>query len=93
MGIQSETNLSQFRKSFKICLMFLLHVKLKLIPPTQINSFVFLNSVYFRKDCNARGGGLLFYVNEDRNCKVLNKYPTLQDLEIIILELKFSKTN
>ena len=73
--------------------MFFLHVKLKLIPPTQINGFVFLNSVYFRKDCNARGGGLLFYVNEDLNCKVLNKYPTRQDLEILVLELKLSKTN
>ena len=33
----------------------------------------------FRKDRNARGGGLLFYVNQDRNCKVLNKYPMRQD--------------
>ena len=35
----------------------------------------------FRKDRNARGGGLLFYVNQDLNCQVLNKYPTRQDLE------------
>ena len=47
----------------------------------------------FRKDRNARGGGLLFYVNQDLNCKVLNKYPTRQDLEILVLELKLSKTN
>ena len=47
----------------------------------------------FRKDRNARGGGLLFYVNQNRNCKVLNKYPMPQDLEILILELKLSKTN
>ena len=47
----------------------------------------------FRKDRNARGGGLLFYINQDLNCKVLNKYPTLQDLEILVLELKLSKTN
>ena len=43
----------------------------------------------FRKDCN--GGGLLFYVNQDLNCKVLNKYPTRQDLEILVLELKLAK--
>ena len=47
----------------------------------------------FRKDRNARGGGLFFYVNQDLNCKVLNKYPTRQDLEILVLELKLSKTN
>ena len=35
----------------------------------------------FRKDRNARGGGLLFYVNQDLNCKVLNKYPTRQNLD------------
>ena len=47
----------------------------------------------FRKDRNARGGRLLFYVNQDLNCKVLNKYPTRQDLDILVLELKLSKTN
>ena len=47
----------------------------------------------FRDDRNARGGELLFYVNQDLNCKVLNKYPTRQDLEILVLELKLSKTN
>ena len=47
----------------------------------------------FRKDRNARGGGLLFYVNQDLNCKVLNKYPTRQNLEILVLELKLSETN
>ena len=47
----------------------------------------------FRKDRNAHGGWLLFYVNQDLNCKVLNKYPTRQDLEILVLESKLSKTN
>ena len=47
----------------------------------------------FRKDRNARGGGLFFYVNQDLNCKVLNKYPTRHDVEILVLELKLSKTN
>ena len=32
------------------------------------------------KDRNAHGEGLLFYVNQDLNCKVLNKYPIHQDL-------------
>ena len=44
----------------------------------------------FQKDRNARDGGLLFYANLDLNCKVLNKYPTRQDLEILVLELKLS---
>ena len=41
----------------------------------------------FRKDRNARGGG-----NQDLNRKMLNKYPTRQNLEILVLELKLSKT-
>ena len=50
----------------------------------------------FWKNRNARGGGLLFYVNQDLNCKVLNKSgsgSTRQDLDILVLELKLSKTN
>ena len=47
----------------------------------------------FRKDRNTRGGGLLFYIIQDLNCKVLNKDPTRQDLEILVLELKLHKTN
>ena len=47
----------------------------------------------FRKDHNGCGGGLLFYVNQDLNCKVLNKYPARQDLDILVLEFKLSKTN
>ena len=46
-----------------------------------------------RKNCNASGGGLLFYVNQNLSCKVLNKYPMVQDLEILVLEFKLSKTN
>ena len=34
-----------------------------------------------------------FYENRDLNCKVLNKYPMRQDLEILVLELTLSKTN
>ena len=41
----------------------------------------------FSKDCNAHEGGLLFYVNQDLNCKV--RYPMRQDFEI----LKLLKTN
>ena len=47
----------------------------------------------FRNDRNARSEALLFYVNQDLNCKVLNKYPTRQDPAILVLELKLSKTN
>ena len=65
-------------------------MRLELIPPSQINSFVYH---ILRKDCNASGGGLLFYVNQDLSCKVLNKYPMVQDLEMLVLEFKLSKTN
>ena len=34
----------------------------------------------FRNDRNACGGGLLFYVNQDLNCKVLNKYQRVRIL-------------
>ena len=53
--------------------------------------FYILEYRIFGKDRNACGGGLLFYANQDLNCKVLNKYPTSQDLENLVLELK--KTN
>ena len=47
----------------------------------------------FQKDRNAGGGGLLFFVNLDLNCKVLDKYPTRQYLEILVLELKLFETS
>ena len=47
----------------------------------------------FRNGRNACGGRILSDVNQDLNCKVPNKYPTRQDLEILVLELKLSKTN
>ena len=34
-----------------------------------------------------------FYVNQGLNCKVPNKYPIRQDLEILVLEPKLPKTN
>ena len=62
-----------------------------LVSETKIDSFFPNQQFYipeyriFRKDCNARNGRLLFYVNEDLNCKVLNKYPMHQDLENLVL--------
>ena len=47
----------------------------------------------FQKDCNTHGGGLLFYVDQDVNCKLLNNYPMSQDFEILAFEVKISKTN
>ena len=44
----------------------------------------------FQKDRNAHEGGLLLYVNQHLNCKVLTNYPMRQDFEILILELKLS---
>ena len=40
LNIRSETNLNQFRKSFKIPLTFSSPVKLKLIPPSQTSNLV-----------------------------------------------------
>ena len=50
--------------------------------------FSILECRIFQKDRNAHGGGLLFYVNQDLNCKVLTNYPMRQDLEILALKLK-----
>ena len=47
----------------------------------------------FRKDRNAHEGGLLFYVYQDLNCKVLTNHPMRQNFENLALELKFSRTN
>ena len=44
-------------------------------------------------DCNVHGGGLFFYVNQDLNCKGLTNHPMRQNFEILVLELKLSKTN
>ena len=55
--------------------------------------FSILEYRIFRKDRNAFGRGLLFYINQDLNCKVLTNYPMRQDFEILALELKLSKTN
>ena len=61
-----------------------------LVSETKIDSFFPNQQFYipeyriFWKDCNARNGRLLFYVNEDRNCKVLNKYQMRQDLENLV---------
>ena len=95
MLMQSETSLNQVRKSFKIILIVFLYVRLKLIPSFQINPppRALQSFQIFWKDCNARGGGLIFYVNEDLTCKVINKYPIRQDVEILTLELKLFKTN
>ena len=47
----------------------------------------------FRKDRNGHGGRLLFYFNQDLNCKVHVNYRIRQDFDILALELKLSKTN
>ena len=66
-------------------------MRLKLIPPSQINSFLFLNIVYFERTVVL--GVEDYFNNQDLNCKVLNKCPTRQEPEILVLELKLSKTN
>ena len=49
------------------------------IPDTQ---FQIGNYNMFRKDRNKNGGGLLFYVNQDLNCKIVNMYNSPTDIEI-----------
>ena len=45
----------------------------------------------FRKNRNKNGGGLLFYVNQGLNCKIVNKYNFPTDIEILPLELAITK--
>ena len=45
----------------------------------------------FPKDQNKNGGGLLFYVNQDLNCKIVNTYNFPTDIEILPLELALTK--
>ena len=44
-----------------------------------------------KKDQNKNGGGLLFYVNQDLNSKIVNTYNFLNDIEILPLELALTK--
>ena len=74
LNIRSETNLNQFRKSFKIPLTFSSPVKLKLIPPSQTSNLVSQITEFSYKDDNTHGGGLLFYVNQDLNFEVPTNY-------------------
>ena len=53
--------------------------------------FQIANYNMFRKDRNKNGGGLLFYVNQDLNCKTVNTYNFLTDIEILPLELALTK--
>ena len=43
-------------------------------------------------DCKARGGGFLFYLNQNLNCKVINNYPMCQYTETMVSEQKLFKT-
>ena len=52
--------------------------------------FCILEYQIFREDLNARGGGLLFYVNQDLNYTVLSKYPMRQDFEILALQVNLT---
>ena len=45
----------------------------------------------FRKDKNARSGGLLVYVNENIPCKLLSKHISPLDIQSIIFELNLRK--
>ena len=45
----------------------------------------------FRKDRNKNGGGLLFYVSQDLNCKIVNTYNFPTDIEILLQELALTK--
>ena len=53
--------------------------------------FQIANYNMFRKDQNKNSGGLLFYVNQDLNCKTVNTYNFPTDIEILPLELALTK--
>ena len=46
----------------------------------------------FLKDRNKNGGGLLFYVNQNLNCKIVNTHCFPTEIEILPLELALTKT-
>ena len=58
------------------------------IPHTQ---FQIANFTMFRKDRNKNGGGLLFNVDQDLKCKIVNTYNFSIDIEILPLELALTK--
>ena len=70
-------NLNQSKKSFK--------------SSDPVSSY--FEYTLFRKDRNTHGGGLIFYVNQDLSNKMLNDHLIYQDLDILVLRLKVSKTN
>ena len=53
--------------------------------------FQIANYDMFRKDRNKHGGRLLFYISQDLNCKIVNTYNFLTDIEILPLELALTK--
>ena len=57
-------------------------------PDTQ---FQLANYNMFRKDRNKNGGGLLFYLNQDLHCKIVNTYNFPTYIEILPLELALTK--
>ena len=52
----------------------------------QTNNFVISNYKTFRRARNIHGGGLLFYINENIPCKLINDEIIPSDIEIIIFE-------
>ena len=57
-------------------------------PDTQ---FQIANYNMFRKERSKNGGGLLFYVNQDLNCKIVNTHNFPTDIEILPLEFALTK--
>ena len=53
--------------------------------------FQIANYNMFWKDRDKNGGGLLFYVSQDLNCKIVNTYNFPSDIEILPLELALTK--
>ena len=41
----------------------------------------------FRKDRNQLGGGLIFYLNEDIPCNIINTFNFPNSLEVLLLEI------
>ena len=85
-------NLNRFRKLFQITMILSSSVKLKLIPSSQASNLVSRSTEFFERIV-MHMAGLLFYVHQDLNFKLLTNYPMHPDFEILALELKLSKTN
>ena len=85
-------NLNRLWKLFQITMILSSSVKLKSIHSSQASNLVSRSTEFFERIV-MHMAGLLFYVHQDLNFKLLTNYSMHPDFEILALELKLSKTN